>query len=398
VSETRRPRPQWRTNQIAVSAGASGVWLGNTLVIPFLPLFVRQLGIEDIGATALWTGLLFAVSPALAALSGPVWGGIADRYGLRLVATRAAAGNSLCWFLMAFATSVWHVLLIRIALGVLGGFNSISVAAITQLAPREHTSRVIGNLQSIQVLSAAIGPVLGGLLYGAVGISNTFFLTAAITLGSALTIWALYRDRPEGAPPHHSPGRPARGYLRRGEYLIPMLILFSIQMADRSYTPVVPLFLEQLGTPAGRVATLAGALFSSAALGEAFAAWLSGRLASTMRVRRLLLIRLALGAGLLVPMAQAGSPNAFFFWRVALAFVAGGILTLAYTGAGAVIPGEERGSGYALLSSTLMLGGSAGPVVAGLLAGISLRAVFVFNIGVYAVLFLVTTRYARGAE
>jgi DHA1 family tetracycline resistance protein-like MFS transporter len=176
-----------------------------------------------------------------------------------------------------------------------------------------------------------------------------------------------------------------------------MLILFSIQMADRSYTPVVPLFLEQLGTPAGRVATLAGALFSSAALGEAFAAWLSGRLASTMRVRRLLLIRLALGAGLLVPMAQAGSPNAFF-WRVALAFVAGGILTLAYTGAGAVIPGEERGSGYALLSSTLMLGGSAGPVVAGLLAGISLRAVFVFNIGVYAVLFLVTTRYARGAE
>lgn len=394
------PLEQWRKNQIAVSASASGVWLGNTLVIPFLPLFVRQLGIEGTSALAFWTGVLLAVSPGLAALSGPVWGRIGDRYGLKLVTARAAAGNALCWFLMAFCSNVWQALAVRIALGFLGGFNSISVAAVTQLAPRDRTSRVIGSLQSTQVLSAAIGPLAGGFLAQSIGIRNTFLATALVTCGSFLSIVLLYRDgdrTPESADEAGS-GRARRAYLRRPEYLVPMLVLFSIQMTDRSYTPVIPLFLEQLGTPEARLATLAGAVFSGAALGESFSAWLSGRLAAGGRVRRLLLIRLALGIGILTPMALASTVTAFVLWRVTLAFVAGGILTLAYSAAAEVIPGEERGTGYSLLSSTLMLGGSCGPVVAGLISGISLRTVFLFNIAVYAILFIAVTRYKRPAQ
>ena len=127
---------QWQKNQIAVSASASGVWLGNTLVMPFLPIFVRELGVEGTGAIAFWTGLLFAISPGLSALTGPLWGRIGDRYGLKLVTARAVAGNSICWFFMLFAENVWHVLIIRALLGVLGGFNNVSVAAITQLFHR----------------------------------------------------------------------------------------------------------------------------------------------------------------------------------------------------------------------------------------------------------------------
>lgn len=390
---------QWRKNQIAVSASASGVWLGNTLVIPFLPLFVRQLGIEGTSGVAFWTGVLLAVSPALAALTGPLWGRIADRYGLRLVTARAAFGNALCWFLMAFATDIWQALLIRIALGFVGGFNNVSVAAITQLTPKDRTARVIGNLQSTQILSAAIGPLAGGVLSQSIGISHTFLATAGVTFCAFLSIVFLYRDAPRTEPTSHDPASAPRGsYLRTSEYLIPMLILFSIQMTDRTYTPVVPLFLEQLGTPESRLTMLAGAVFSSAALGEAFSAWLSGRLASRVKIRKLLFIRLALGMGFLTPMALATTAAVFFFWRVALAFVAGGILTLAYAAAGDVIPGEERGSGYSLLSSTLMLGGSCGPVVAGLIAGIGLRTVFAFNVAVYAVLFLAVTRYRKPAQ
>jgi MFS family permease len=397
VIRGERPSEQWRLNQVAVAASASGVWLGNTLVIPFLPLFVRELGIEGTGRTALWTGLLFAVSPALAALTGPVWGMIADRYGLRLVAARAAFGNSFCWFLMAFAGNIWHVLLIRTVLGLLGGFNSISVAAITQLAPRDRSARVIGNLQSTQVLSAAAGPFLGGLLYQWIGISNTFLVTALITFGSAVLIVVLYRDAGRSRRESAQPGERRRGYLHRREYLVPLLILFAIQMTDRTYTPIVPLHLEALGTPANRIASLAGVLFSAAALGEAFSAWLSGRLASKGGARRLLLLRLALGAAILAPLALAASPGAFLFWRITLALVAGGVLTLAFAAAGEVIPETERGSGYGLLSSTLMLGGSCGPVVAGLIAGISLQAVFLFNLAVYGILFVTTARYGAGA-
>ena len=95
---------------------------------------------------------------------------------------------------------------------------------------------------------------------------------------------------------------------------------------------------------------------------------------------------------------SATSPAMFFLFRVALAFVAGGILTLGFAAAGPVIPDDERGSGYSLLSSTLMLGGSCGPIVAGLLAGLSLRAIFVFNICVYLILMVAVTRFRTREE
>ena len=386
---------QWQKNQIAVSASASGVWLGNTLVMPFLPIFVRELGVEGTGAIAFWTGLLFAISPGLSALTGPLWGRIGDRYGLKLVTARAVAGNSICWFFMLFAENVWHVLIIRALLGVLGGFNNVSVAAITQLTPKDRTARVIGTLQSTQILSAAMGPLIGGLLAQSIGIRQTFVVTALVTLGSFLSIVFLYKDS-EKPKAHREPdGNIDRSYLKTVEYLLPMLILFSIQMTQRTYAPVVPLFLEQLGTPSTRLVIVAGVLFSLAALGEAFSAWVSGRLASRISISRLLLVRIGLGVVLLTPMALAQSSPAFIFWRVTLAFLAGGILTLAYAAAGDVIPETQRGSGYSILSSTFMLGAATGPIVAGLLSGLGLRVVFFFNLAVYVLLATAILRYRR---
>ena len=384
-----RPLEQWKKNQIAVTVSASLVFFGFTLVMPFLPLYVRRLGVEGTGAVAFWTGLILSVSPATAAVTGPIWGRLGDHVGLKAMAVRATAVNCLCWFMMAFATNVWHLLLLRALLGLLGGFNSVSVAAITQLSPKEKMAQVIGTLQSTQILGAAVGPVVGGILAGYIGIQNTFFATAILMFGSFLSIVFLYRDNEQKTPREsdENPG-PAidRRFLKHPEYLMPLVVLFVVHMTHRTYAPIIPLFLEQLGTPVIRLAAVSGALFSMAAFGEALSAWLSGRLASAVSVERLILVRLLLGLAVLIPIALAGSSTSFFILRVALSLLAGGILTLAFTSAGRVIPSEHRGTGFSILSSVSMLGGSAGPIISGALATLSIRAVFVFNIVVYVLL------------
>jgi MFS family permease len=214
-------------------------------------------------------------------------------------------------------------------------------------------------------------------------------------LGSVLSIVFLYKDAPARtrAEVADAASKPGPSYLGHPEYLLPMLVLFSIQMTDRTYAPILPLFLEQLGTPATRIALMAGTLFSLAAVAEAFSAWLSGRLASRIPVPRLMMARLSLGVVVLIPLTLAQTATMFFVLRVALALVAGGILTLAFTAAGDAIPGEHRGSGYGILSSALMFGGSIGPVVSGLLANLNLRAVFGFNVLVYVMLVVAVWRY-----
>jgi MFS family permease len=380
---------QWRKNQIAVTVTGACVSLGFTLVMPFLPIYVRQLGVESTAGVAFWTGLILSVSPMTGAFTGPIWGRLGDRYGMRIIAVRATVANTICWTMMGFVQDVRQLFALRVLLGMFGGFNNVSAALITQLAPKEKAPQIIGTLQSVQILSAAIGPFAGGILAQSIGIRNTFFVTGMVYLASFFTMTLLYRDAPEESVHDRirtdtslmQPRVP--NFLRHPEYLTTLLILFFVNMADRTFGPVIPLFLEQLGTPTTRVVAVSGLVISVAAAGEAMSAWLAGKLASRFRLRRLIMGRLILSVLVLVPMVFVYSSQQFSVLRVILALLAGGTLTFAITAANHIIPGENRGAAFGILSSTSILGGATGPLIAGTLAGFSIRSVFVFNAAVY---------------
>lgn len=67
------PQPQWRKNQIAVTITVSLQNFGYYLVMPFLPIYIRQLGIESVGEIAFWSGLIIGISPLLASFTGTFW-------------------------------------------------------------------------------------------------------------------------------------------------------------------------------------------------------------------------------------------------------------------------------------------------------------------------------------
>ena len=376
--------PQWRKNQIAVTISSAFLNFGYTLVMSFLPIYVRELGVQSTGGIAFWSGLILGSSPMMASLVGPLWGRLGDRKGMRLLATRATAANSVFWALMALAQNVYQLFLLRIVLGLIGGFNNTAVALVTQLAPKEKVPSIIGSLQSVQILSAAIGPFFGGILATSIGVRNTFIVTGIMNFVSLLSILFLYRDADIEKPPQESSTEPsASGFWKRPEYFTALMILFFVNMADRTFGPIIPLFLEELGTPRAGLEMVAGALISVAAFGEALSAWLSGKLASRVSLRRLITGRLVLSILVLAPMVFVHSAKQFSVLRVLLALLAGGTLTLALSAAHHVIPGEHRGTGFALLSGTSTFGGAAGPIISGAIAGFSIRSIFIFNSVVY---------------
>jgi DHA1 family multidrug resistance protein-like MFS transporter len=370
---------------------------GFTLVMPFLPLFIRQLGVTDVGTIALWTGLSLAVTPALNALVSPFWGRLADRFGRKIMMGRSMTACVLVMAAMAFVTRAWHVLTLRAVLGLLTGYGGLSVTMAAESAPAEHVPKAIGVVQTAQRLGPALGPVLGGTLAALVGLRRAFLVTAVFYAIGLLVVIALYDEtvthaRP-GEPANHRGSFTFRRVLQFDNFLLLMLVIFSLQFADRSFGPILPLYIEGMGVSHDRVALAAGIVFSVAAFsGAAGNYWCSPLLARTS-ARAVISAGAALVCGASLMMALA--PNV---WLMGIATAVFGLgvglaMTAAYAAAAAAIPAGAHGSGFGVLTSASLGGLAVSPVVAGLLGRPeTMQLVFVVDALMMAGLLLVVPR------
>jgi hypothetical protein len=76
--------------------------IGLSMVVPFLPLYLRELGVHGDEAVKIWSGLIFAAPFMIGAFLQPIWGVLGDRYGrtppgrnLRHLPKRPSGGKRL---------------------------------------------------------------------------------------------------------------------------------------------------------------------------------------------------------------------------------------------------------------------------------------------------------------
>ena len=363
------------------------VFLAFAFVLPFMPLYVRELGVRDEERAALWGGVLIGIAPLMAGLMAPVWGRLAERHGHKPMAIRALASYVVLLTLHAFVSAPWQLLVLRASIGLFGGIGPLGLAMATSLAPREETGRAVGLIQSAQILSAAAGPFAGGLLADWIGIRATFFITAGLC-GAALVGVARYYEEAGPRTPAAGPGGATsfRDVLTLPRMLPLLLVLFCVNFIGRSFTPILPLHLGRLGLPAERLAFATGVLISAYSVAAALSAATFGRLSRSHRPSRLLLLSLVGGALSVLPMAFAPGYLTFVALAVLLGLVSGGSLTLCYTIGGLSVPAERRSTAFGFFSGAALFGGSISPTVAGLIAHLDLRGIYYVDAALYLVL------------
>ena len=320
---------QWRRNHLAATFSAALIGAGFMLVMPFLPLYISQLGVESEAAVAIWSGVIMGSSPLIASFVGPIWGKLADRFGLRIMAIRVSLVLFVIWFLMGLARNVQELLILRILSGFFGGFGSLSVALVAHSSPADRISRAIGGLQATQTFSMALGPFVGGVLAAWIGIRNTFFVTAALCFLTLLLFLLLYRDNPHNGSPQTDGDNPKTreglsSLLRLPNLKVLAILLLAVTVIERSFAPAIPLFVTSLSANRVQAAGLAGLILSLSAFGESLAAWFSGRRMSRASPRRLLLLRLGFGLAFCLALTLATSSTQLLVLRVSQAFLAGG--------------------------------------------------------------------------
>jgi DHA1 family multidrug resistance protein-like MFS transporter len=390
------PRPDaWQRNVFAVTAASFMGYTGFTLVMPFLPLFIGRLGVTDVGQIAMWTGVSLGITPALTALLSPAWGRLGDRFGRKIMVERSLVSFVVLMTAMAFVTQAWHVLAIRAVQGLFAGYGSLSVAMAAESAPRDRMPNAIGLVQTAQRIGPGVGPVVGGILAGLVDLRRVFLLTAGFYAAGLVIVHVLYDDRATHAAPADAAdsGRVTfRDVLAFQNFVLMLVVIFGLQFVDRSFGPVLPLWVEQTGVAPARVALTSGVLFSIIAVAGALGHHFCGRLLRRYASRAVIAGGMAIAAAASAVFGITG--NLWIMTGASLLFGVGigAAMTASYSAAGAVIPPGAHGAGFGVLTSASLVGMASSPFIAGFVGGASLRIVFFVDAVVFAVLAVAVRR------
>ncbi|MFQ5599997.1 MAG: MFS transporter [Candidatus Krumholzibacteriia bacterium] len=366
----RNLRVMWWTQLFAVS--------GMALVLPFLPLLVRSLGVADDASVQRWSGAIFSAPFLFAALMTPVWGWVGDRFGRKPMVVRALLGLSLALFLMSFARSPLQLLVLRALQGTVSGFIPAAIALVSAGAPREKQGYALGMLSSAQAGGIVAGPLAGGVLADLIGYRGLFYVTAAVELLAAIAVVLFVKEAP---PPRDARRRASlRGSLRfvlRAPIPVVLLGLFFTQMSLLIVQPFFALFVESLGAEPGRLSSTTGVLFGVTGLTMFLAAPSWGKLSDRVGRRRALLVAFLGGSVVFLLQGMATRVLDLVVLRLAQGIFAAGMLPALYAIVAHCTPERRRGSVMGLGSSATLLGGLTGPLMGGLLAAhLGMRAVF----------------------
>src|SRR5918997_1298610 len=242
---------------------------GFMFVIPFMPLYVEQLGVRDPGHAAAWAGFLDAAPAVTMALVAPLWGRLGDRVGQKKMLLRATLAGSVMLGLMGLVTSPWQLLLLRLLQGSVTGTVAAATVLASATAPLEKAPFRLGVLQMFIFVASATGPFTGGAFADLVGIRASFGVTSALLATSGFMVLfgvgeaeTARSETPEGEATGEAP-------LPYRQLLPGVLALFVVHLSMTGVLPAMPGFLETLMQEPVRVATLAGQVIGAGALAAA---------------------------------------------------------------------------------------------------------------------------------
>ena len=212
---------------------------GFSVVMPFLPYYVQELGITSLEDAEMWSGILFAIHAVLMGIFAPIWGSLADMYGRKLMVERAMFGGAVILAAMGFVRNVPQLLILRALQGCVTGTVAAATTLVAGSTPRQRVGYALGLLQVAIYGGASVGPLLGGLVADAFGYRAAFWVTGVLLFGAGLLVLFLVQE------PSDLPARQGSGFegMWQGLMLIvrsrALLAVFSVRviMSSGRYFP-----------------------------------------------------------------------------------------------------------------------------------------------------------------
>lgn len=367
----------WKENLRVAWFGSFLTGASISLVVPFMPIFVEQLGIEG-DQVAFYAGLAISVSAVSAALVSPIWGILADKYGRKPMMIRAGLAMTITMGGLAFVPNIYWLLFLRLLNGVFTGFVPNATALIASQVPKDKSGAALGTLSTGVVAGTLTGPFVGGLVAEIFGIRNVFLLVGAfLLLAAILTIFFIKEDFQPVAKEKAIPTKEVFSSFKYPRLLINLFLTsFVIQFSAQSIGPILALYVRDLGQTENLL-FVSGLIVSSMGFSSMMSAGILGKLGDKVGNHRLLVAAQIYSVIIYLLCAHATSPLQLGLYRFLFGLGTGALIP----GVNALLSKMTPKSGisriFAFNQVFFYLGGVIGPMAGSAVAGyLGYHAVF----------------------
>ena len=356
----------WRVNLISVWFGCFFTGLAISQILPFLPLYISQLGVTSHEALSMWSGLTFSVTFLISAIVSPMWGSLADRKGRKLMLLRASLGMAIAILLQAFATNVWQLFLLRGVMGLTSGYIPNAMALVASQVPRERSGWALSTLSTAQISGVIGGPLMGGFIADHVGLRAVFCITAALLVVSFLVTLFLIKEgvRPTIKKSERLSGKAVFASLSHPALVISLFFTtMVIQLCNGSIGPILALFIKSMVPDSSNIAFLSGLIASVPGISALISAPRLGKLGDRIGTERILMATLIFAVVLFFAMSWVTTPLQLGVLRFLLGFADGAMLPAVQTLLVKYSSEQITGRIFGYNQSFMYLGNVAGPLM-----------------------------------
>lgn len=371
----------WKVNLISVWFGCFFTGLAISQILPFLPLYVAQLGVTSHEALSMWSGLTFSVTFLVSAIVSPMWGSLADRKGRKLMLLRASLGMAVAILLQAFATNVWQLFFLRALMGLTSGYIPNAMALVASQVPRERSGWALSTLSTAQISGVIAGPLMGGFLADWVGLHWVFLITAGLLMVSFVVTLLFIKEgvRTVVTKDQRLSGKAVFASLPYPGLIVSLFVTtLVIQLCNGSVGPILALFIQSLAPGSNNIAFLSGLIAAVPGVSALMSAPRLGKLGDRIGTARILMATLIVAVVLFFAMSFVTNPVQLGILRFLLGFADGAMLPVVQTLLLKYSSDQITGRIFGYNQSFMYLGNVVGPLMgAGVSAAAGFRWVFV---------------------
>lgn len=355
--------------------------MGYSMTMPFISLFISDLGNYSKLQINLYSGLAFAMTFIAQAIVSPYWGSLADRKGRKLMCMRASGVMALTITLTGFAPNAIYIIVMRFIQGSFSGYINNATALMASETPHERSGWVMSQMMTAGTAGNLVGPLLGGalssffgnLLGGAWGYRIPFFITGVLMFIVFLGTTFLVHEN--FTPISREKMKPMGEIMKSLPSVKLIVVMFIttilVQSSTMSIDPIVSLYVKSMMPHGADVAFVAGVVAATPGLGTLIAASRIGHKMDEIGPLSVLRIGLVVGAILFVPMALTTSPWVLAGLRFLLGIASAGMLPAAQTVLTLNTPSESFGRVFSYNQSFQAVGAMLGSLMGSTISGFS---------------------------